>query len=58
MEPKQEEKLTREEAKRIVDEMADLIGDRLKDYKDGDAERYLFKEFLGRRRRSGSHADS
>ncbi len=57
MELKQEKKLTREAAKKIVDEMADLMGDKMKNHKDGDAERFLFKELLGKRRRKSSHAN-
>lgn len=46
MEPKQqkEEKLTREEFDRITAELRALIGDKLRDHKDGDAEEHLFKE--------------
>ncbi len=56
MEPKQEEekKPSRAELEKIASEFAALIGDKLKDYKDGDAERFLFKS----RRRKGSDADS
>lgn len=58
MELKQEKKLTREEAMKIVDEMADLMGDRMKNHKDGDAERFLFKELLGKKPgRKSSHAN-
>ncbi len=57
MELKQEKKLTREEAMKIVDEMADIAGDKMKNHRDGDAERFLFKELLGKRRRKSSHAN-
>ncbi len=53
MEPKQEEKLTREELETIVSEFRALVGDKLKNHKDGDAERLLFKK-----RRMSSNADS
>ena len=53
MEPKQEEKLTREELESIVSEFRALVGDKLKNHKDGDAERLLFKK-----RRMSSNADS
>jgi hypothetical protein len=55
MEPKQEKegkKLTREEFDRITAELTTLIGDKLRDHEDGDAERLLFKEI-----RKGSNAD-
>jgi hypothetical protein len=54
MELKQEKKLTREEAMKILSEMADIAGDKLKNHRDGDAERFLFKEL---RRRKSSHAN-
>lgn len=59
MEPKQEkEKLTREEFDRITAEMRALVGDKLRNHKDGDAERLLFKEFSRNKRRAGSsHAN-
>ena len=57
MEPKQEKKLTREEFEKITSEMQALVGDKLRNHKDGDAERLLFKE-LFRKRRVGSHANS
>jgi hypothetical protein len=47
MEPKQEKeekKLTRKEFDTITAELTALIGDKLRDHKDGDAERLLFKE--------------
>jgi len=47
MEPKQEKeekKLTREEFEKLTSEMRALVGDKLRNHKDGDAERYLFKE--------------
>ena len=54
MEPKQEErKLSRSEFERISAELRALIGDKLKDHKDGDAEEFLFKQM----RRTGSHAN-
>lgn len=53
MELKQERKLTREEFEKISSEMRALIGDKLKNYKDGDAERFLFKK-----RRMSSDANS
>lgn len=53
MEPKQEKKLTREELETIVSDFRALIGDKLKDHKDGDAEWLLFK-----RRRMSSIANS
>jgi len=46
MEPKQEKKLTREEFDRITAEMTALVGDKLRNHKEGDAERYLFEEIL------------
>jgi len=55
MEPKQEKegkKLTREEFDGITAELTTLIGDKLRDHEDGDAERLLFKEI-----RKGSDAD-
>ncbi len=62
MEPKQaEKKLSREEFEKITSEMRALVGDKLRNHKDGDAERYLFKELSSSRnnkRRSGSsHAN-
>lgn len=53
MEPRQEErKLSRVEFERISAELRALVGDKLKDHKDGDAEEFLFKQM----RRAGSHA--
>jgi hypothetical protein len=57
MEPKQEKKLTREEFDKITSEMRALVGDKLRNHKDGDAERLLFKEFARGKRRAGSHAN-
>ncbi len=59
MEPKQEKKLTREEFEKLTSEMRTLVGDKLRNHKDGDAERYLFKElFSSSKRRAGSsHAN-
>ncbi len=54
MEPKQEEKLSRAELEAMVSELRALVGDKLRNHKEGDAERLLFKS----RRRKGSHADS
>jgi hypothetical protein len=51
MEPKQTQKLSREEFEKITAELTSLIGDKLKGHKDGDAEKLLF-----RKRRSGSNA--
>ncbi|MGA2663967.1 MAG: hypothetical protein ABSF83_03400 [Nitrososphaerales archaeon] len=63
MEPKQEEqerKLTREEFERLTSEMRALVGGKLRDHKDGDAELRLFKKELPssrarRRTRSRAH---
>jgi hypothetical protein len=56
MEPKQEKKLTREEFDKITSEMRALVGDKLHNHKDGDAERLLFKEFSrSSKRRAGSN---
>lgn len=44
MEPKQEKKLTRAEFDKITSQMRALVGDKLRNHKDGDAERLLFKE--------------
>jgi hypothetical protein len=44
MELKQKQKLTREEFDRITSEIRALVGDRLKNHKEGDAERLLFKK--------------
>jgi len=57
MELKQEKKLTREEAMKILSEMADIAGDKLKNHRDGDAERFLFKELRKQGRRKSSHAN-
>jgi hypothetical protein len=65
MEPKQEKeekkKLTREEFEKITSEMRSLVGDKLRNHKDGDAERYLFKELSSsrnnKRRTGSSHAN-
>ncbi len=57
MEPKVEKKLTREEFEKITSEMRVLVGDKLRNHRDGDAERLLFKE-LFRKRRAGSDANS
>lgn len=51
MEPKQAQKLSREEFEKITSELRALVGDRLRDHGDGDAERLLFRE-----RRVGSNA--
>jgi hypothetical protein len=45
MEPKQEQRLSREEFDRISSEIRALIGDKLRGHKDGDAERLLFKTY-------------
>ena len=37
----------------MVSEFRELIGDKLKGHKDGDAEEFLFKSY----RRKGSHAN-
>ncbi len=57
MEPKVEKKLTREEFEEITSEMRALVGDKLRNHRDGDAERLLFKE-LFKKQRAGSHANS
>lgn len=58
MEPKQEKKLTKEEFDKPTSEMRALVGDKLRNHKDGDAERLLFKEFSrGKQRASSSHAN-
>ena len=58
MEPKQEEKkLTREEFDKITAEIRAVIGDKLRDHKDGDAERLLFRAMKRKRRRVSSHAN-
>jgi len=62
MEPKQaEKKLSREEFEKITSEMRALVGDKLRNHKDGDAERYLFKELSSsrnnKRRTGSSHAN-
>jgi hypothetical protein len=56
MEPKQEgeKKLSRAELEKITAEFAALIGNKLRNYRDGDAERLLFKN----PRKKGSNADS
>jgi hypothetical protein len=55
MEPKQEEKKrpSRAELESMVLEFRELVGDRLKNHRDGDAEEFLFKTY----RRRGSHAN-
>ncbi len=56
MEPKQEEKRrkpSRAELEVKVSEFRELIGDKFRDHKDGDAEELLLKSY----RRRGSHAD-
>ena len=54
MEPKQEEKRpSRAELETMILEFRELIGDRLKNHRDGDAEEFLFKTY----RRRGSHAN-
>ena len=54
MEPKQEEKRpSRAELEARVLKFRELLGDKLKDHKDGDAEEFLFKMY----RRRGSHAN-
>jgi hypothetical protein len=56
MEPRQEKKLTREEFEKITSEMQALVGDKLRNHRDGDAERLLFKEFSSKKGRASSHA--
>lgn len=54
MEPRQEEKkLSRAELEAAASELRALVGDKLRNHRDGDAERLLFKN----RRRKGSNAD-
>lgn len=53
MEPKQEAKLTREEFEKISSEIRGLVGGKLKNHKDGDAERLLLKK-----RRMSSNANT
>jgi hypothetical protein len=43
MELKQQQKLTREEFDRIASEIRDLVGDKMRNHKEGDAERLLLK---------------
>jgi hypothetical protein len=53
MEPKQEEKKpSRAELEARVARFRELMGDKLRDHKEGDAEELLFKEY----QRRGSHA--
>jgi len=49
MEPRQARKLSREEFEKVSSEIRALVGDGLRDHKDGDAEKLLL-----RKRRSGS----
>lgn len=56
MEPKQAQRLSREEFDKITAEITAAIGDKLKGHKDGDAERLLFKSYR-RRKHRGSHAN-
>lgn len=44
MELKQQEKLTREEFDKIAAEIRALVGNKMKNHKEGDAERLLFKK--------------
>lgn len=54
MEPKQEEKTpSRAELEARVLKLRELLGDKMKDHVDGDAEEFLFKEM---KRRRGSNA--
>jgi len=55
MEPKQEEKKrpSRAELEARVTEFRELLGDKMKGHRDGDAEELLFKTY----RRRGSHAN-
>ena len=53
MEPKQEEKPSRAELQARVAKFRELLGDKLKDHKEGDAEALLLREYS---RRRGSHA--
>jgi hypothetical protein len=54
MEPKQEEKRpTRAELEARVLRFRELLGDKMRDHVDGDAEEFLFKEM---KRRRGSNA--
>jgi len=46
------EKPSRAELEARVARFRELVGDKLKDHRDGDAEELLFKEY----RRRGSHA--
>ncbi|MDG6924954.1 MAG: hypothetical protein JRN09_00215 [Nitrososphaerota archaeon] len=54
MEPRQEKKLTRAEFDKITSQMRALVGDKLCNHKDGDAERLLFREI---RRGSNTYQD-
>ena len=46
METKQERKLTRAEFEKMASEMRGLVGDKLKNHRDGDAERLLLSKKL------------
>jgi len=54
MEPRQEQRLSREEFEKITSELTALMGNKLKGHRDGDAERLLFKTY--RKKSRGSHA--
>jgi hypothetical protein len=56
MEPKQEQRLSREEFDKITAELRAIVGDKLRGHKDGDAERLLFKTYR-RRKNRGSNAN-
>lgn len=43
MELKQEQRLTKKEFEKLSAEIRELVGDKLKGHKDGDAERLLFE---------------
>lgn len=50
MEPKQEEKRpSRAELEKLALQLNELLGDKMKDHVDGDAEEYLFKMVKKRR---------
>lgn len=44
MELKQERKLTKEEFDKLASEIRTIAGTKLKSHKDGDSEKFLFKQ--------------
>ena len=46
MQLKQKRHLSKEEFDKITEDIRDMIGDRLKNHKDGDSERFLLSKEL------------